>query len=190
MTRPEHTGKTSTESPLRIAAVTPRSDHGQIGITFCPGKKDPAGASGAWNRDLATDVQAIRDWGADMVITLLEPHEVVALHVNDLGKTIQASGMRWIHLPIQDGSVPDEAFEAAWETRATAATELLEKGGKLVVHCRGGLGRAGMIAARLLVETGDEPEVAIRRVRAQRPGAIETRAQEGYVKGLAKTAAR
>ena len=45
-------------------------------------------------------------------------------------------------------------------------------------HCRGGLGRAGMISARLLVESGVEPEVAIAKVRAARPGAIETREQE------------
>jgi hypothetical protein len=40
-----------------------------------------------------------------------------------------------------------------------------------------------MIAARLLVETGGvEPEVAIERVRAVRPGAIETGAQERWVR--------
>lgn len=51
----------------------------------------------------------------------------------------------------------------------------------MLVHCRGGLGRAGTIGARLLIELGMEPETAIRRVRAMRPGAIETREQEKYV---------
>jgi hypothetical protein len=46
------------------------------------------------------------------------------------------------------------------------------------------LGRAGMIAARLLAELGIEPATAIRRVRAVRPGAIETRQQEKYVLGI------
>ena len=45
----------------------------------------------------------------------------------------------------------------------------------------GGLGRSGMIAARLLVELGEEPRAAIQRVRQVRPGAIETAAQEDYV---------
>jgi ADP-ribosyl-[dinitrogen reductase] hydrolase len=45
----------------------------------------------------------------------------------------------------------------------------------------GGLGRSGMIAARLLVELGEEPRAAIQRVRAVRRGAIETAAQEAYV---------
>ena len=50
------------------------------------------------------------------------------------------------------------------------------------VHCRGGLGRAGMISARLLVESGVEPNAAIERVRAARPGAIETPQQEEWVR--------
>jgi len=51
----------------------------------------------------------------------------------------------------------------------------------VLIHCTGGLGRSGMIAARLLVELGEEPRLAMQRVRAARPGAIETAAQEAYV---------
>jgi ADP-ribosyl-[dinitrogen reductase] hydrolase len=49
------------------------------------------------------------------------------------------------------------------------------------VHCRGGLGRAGTVAARLLAELGMAPADAISRVRAVRPGAIQTQAQREYV---------
>ena len=62
-------------------------------------------------------------------------------------------------------------------------SEQLRQGGAVVVHCRGGLGRAGMVAAMLLVMTGEDPRRAIERVRAVRPGAIETPAQEAYVLG-------
>ena len=51
----------------------------------------------------------------------------------------------------------------------------------MVLHCRGGIGRTGTIAARLLVEFGVAPEEAIRMVRRARPGTIETPAQEEYV---------
>ena len=65
------------------------------------------------------------------------------------------------------------AFEAA----------LAEKGigWRHFIHCRAGLGRSGMIAARLLVERGMAPEQAIIEVRAARPGAIETEAQERWI---------
>ncbi|MDQ0323699.1 protein-tyrosine phosphatase [Pararhizobium capsulatum DSM 1112] len=61
---------------------------------------------------------------------------------------------------------------------------LVRSGRDVVVHCRGGLGRAGTIGARLLIELGMEPATAIRQVRAVRPGAIETSDQEDYVLGI------
>jgi ADP-ribosyl-[dinitrogen reductase] hydrolase len=53
-----------------------------------------------------------------------------------------------------------------------------------VVHCRGGLGRAGTVAACLLIEFGTSPAEAITLVQTQRPGAIETMAQENYVRAV------
>ena len=57
----------------------------------------------------------------------------------------------------------------------------LRSGRDALVHCRGGLGRAGRIGARLLIELRMEPYSAMRSVRALRPGAIETSEQERYV---------
>ena len=57
-------------------------------------------------------------------------------------------------------------------------------GRKVLIHCRGGLGRSGMIAVRLLVEMGEKPADAIKQVRAARPGAIESSDQEKYVLGV------
>lgn len=45
----------------------------------------------------------------------------------------------------------------------------------------GGLGRAGTIAARLLVELGIESATAIAKVRKVRPDAIENSRQERFV---------
>ena len=39
---------------------------------------------------------------------------------------------------------------------------ILRRGSDVLVHCRGGLGRAGTIAARLLIELGMKPETAIK----------------------------
>jgi ADP-ribosyl-[dinitrogen reductase] hydrolase len=60
----------------------------------------------------------------------------------------------------------------------------------IVVRCRGGLGRAGTIAARLLVELGVEPREAIGRFRQARHGAVETERQEHYVMSIARNARR
>jgi len=90
----------------------------------------------------------------------------------------------WFHLPIVDVSTPDKYFEQAWDTAGETLRSLLQNGSNVLVHCRGGLGRAGTVAARLLIEVGMEPETAIAKVRKVRPGAIETSEQEQFVRGV------
>ncbi|QSX34875.1 cyclin-dependent kinase inhibitor 3 family protein [Shewanella avicenniae] len=174
--------RTSETHPLQIAAVQHSADSGRIGITFCPGKYDPWAATGGWRRDLQLDVAAIKAWGATAVLTLVEQHELVSLKVPTLGEVVQQQGMAWLHLPIADYSVPGAAFEIAWATAGKQLRQQLRQQQDIVVHCKGGLGRAGMIAARLLIELGTPVEDAIQQVRQQRKGAIETAAQLALVR--------
>ena len=174
--------RTSVSHPLQIAAVRTAPGHGRIGITFCPGKVQSSAVTGAWARDLDLDIAAIADWGAAAVLTLIEPHEMTALQVENLGRAVERAHMDWLHAPIPDVSVPDARFEAQWVEVGGGLRDRLRAGFDVVVHCKGGLGRAGMIAARLMVELSMDPEEAIGRVRAARPGAIETAAQEAHVR--------
>lgn len=172
--------RTSLTDPLQIAVVAAPEIPGEIGLTLCPGKKDRAAG---WNRDLDIDLAAIRDWGAEIVVSLVENHEFLLLDVVRLPDVVARHGMKWVHLPIRDVSVPDDRFEAQWRTAGAELRRVLRRGGSVLVHCRGGLGRAGTIAARLLVEFGIEPEVAIKAVRrARSPQAIETTEQEAHVR--------
>jgi protein-tyrosine phosphatase len=180
------TKRTSTTHPLKIAAVSSGPSLGRIGITFRPGKYDPFGWSGAWHRDLASDLDVIRNWGAAAVVTLLEPQEMELLGVENLGEQVRRRNMLWFHLPIIDVSIPDQQFERSWNVAGEELRSMLRRGVDVVVHCRGGLGRAGTIAARLLVELGCQPAKAIAEVRAVRPGAIETDDQEDFVLGLSR----
>ncbi|WP_071000062.1 cyclin-dependent kinase inhibitor 3 family protein [Methylobacterium sp. C1] len=173
--------RTSIAHPLKIATVTVGEKGGRIGITFCPGKKGPSVFGAHRDRDLTVDVRAIRDWGASSVLTLIEPHEFDLLSVKRLPDAVGDAGMVWHHAPIPDGSVPGPAFEAAWRTIGSSISEQLRTGGAVVLHCRGGLGRAGMIAAMLMVMLDEDPRQAIERVRSIRPGAIETTDQLNYV---------
>ena len=174
--------RTSHTHPLQIAEVRASPLHGRIGITFCPGKHDRFAYTGAWERDLGVDLDAIAAWGAKLVLTLLEPAELTALNVQHLGSEIQGRGIEWRHLPIADHSVPGDAFERMWVTQGREIRAMLRNGNDVLVHCKGGLGRAGMIAARLLAELGMAPIDAIRSVRSVRKGAIETPSQLALVR--------
>lgn len=175
--------RTSRSHPLEVACISVCANGGRIGITFCPGKQGPSVFGPSWDRDLTADIEVIRAWGTSSVLTLLEAHEFDLLKVRGLPEAVRDAGMIWHHAPIPDVSTPGPAFEAAWRTIGPRLVTQLRQGQSVVVHCRGGLGRAGMIAARLVTIMGEQPSRAIERVRSARPGAIETPAQEAYVLG-------
>ena len=172
--------RTSSSHPLQIAEV-PSPGGGAIGVTFCPGKHQRYAATGAWERDLSLDLTAIRDWGASVLITLVTPEELRELKVDRLGEAARATGLAWLHLPILDATTPTSNWERDWQSERAAVHEELDRGGRVVVHCKGGLGRAGTVAALILAERGVDPRKAISAVRAAREGAIENAAQAGYV---------
>ena len=181
--------RTSASDPIRIAAVTPGDDHGRIGITLCPGKTDPQGISGAWARDLKADLDAIERWGATAVVSLITDEEIDYLGVRTLPEAVRERHMEWWHVPIPDGRPPGPDFEARWAAAGGALRDRLRAGFDVLVHCKGGLGRAGTVAARLLVEFGESADEAMRRVRAARSRyAIETKSQEAHVADLAALA--
>ena len=119
--------RTSISHPLQIAVVTAGREFGRIGITFCPGKYDPHGMSGAWDRDLMLDLDAISDWGAAAVVTLLEPEELMLLRVESLGQEVLRRNMLWFHLPIVDVSIPSEKFEQEWDVAGEELRSILRR---------------------------------------------------------------
>ena len=177
---------TSENSPLRIDVIKLPGNRGQIGMTFCPGKKNRSYSGITWDRDLATDLDAIVNWGADIVVTLLEEFELQMLGIPALPSLLEDRGIEWHHLPIRDLDIPDYHFEERWLESGQRLKSILFNGGKVLLHCRGGIGRTGTIAARLLVEFGYKPSDAVALVRETRPGTIETAAQEQYVLKLKK----
>lgn len=172
--------KTSLSHPIRIDALPVAA--GMLGLTFCPGKQGDSLTGGSWLRDLDVDVAAINGWKAGLVVTLMERHEFVLLRVPDLPERVLAHGMDWVHLPIRDVDIPAASFDAVWEDVRADMMTRLKAGGRVVLHCRGGLGRTGIVAALLLIESGMHADTAILTVRRARPGAIETAAQERYVR--------
>lgn len=125
----------------------------------------------------AQDLEHLREWTPSMLISLTTRAEMVAEGAESLGADMVASGCRWVHLPVQDFGTPDREFETQWPDVSRAALAALNGGGRVVVHCRGGCGRSGMVALRLMIEAGDAPDQALKRLRAARPCAVETGAQ-------------
>ena len=172
----------TTTNEIQIAKLPAGTLGGLIGVTFAPGKKGPSAYGGTHDRDLAADLDVIAGWNAAAVVTLMESDELARYRIAPIGEEVRARFMDWHHLPIIDGQVPDAAFEAEWPARSARLRGLVAAGNRILVHCRGGQGRAGMVSARLLVEMGLDAEDAIALVRREREGAIETSAQADWVR--------
>lgn len=140
---------------------------GALLIQPCPGRRRP----------FRGDVASLKLLQVTCLLGLVEPHELP--DADDLGDELAAAGIEWLHMPVPDFGIPPSA--ALWREIAGRIHPRLDRGETVAIHCWGGLGRSGMIAARLLAERGRSPEGAVAKIRQVRPGAIETDAQEAWI---------
>jgi len=164
--------------------VTPDSDvepfalhivdgHGAGQIAVC---RQP-GQSG----DLVGDLQIINDWTPTHVVTMTTEAEFPT----GLPHAFGAADFEWLHLPIADFGAPHARDAALFRAALTRLGHELAHDKRIVIHCRGGLGRSGMMALRLLIEQGEPPHSALHRLRLARDGAVETKEQ--YVWAISDT---
>jgi protein-tyrosine phosphatase len=108
--------------------------------------------------------------GIHVVVSLLEPAEASQLNLTDEGRAADENDIRFISFPIPDRGVPASAQEALSLIARMAG--LLEEGKTVIVHCRQGVGRSGLIAAGVLMASGQSPTAAIKIVSSARGVAI------------------
>lgn len=176
-----HDCKTSDTHPLRIYEIPVGNKGGLIGLSICPGKS-VVDQSGNWRRDMMKDIAVFRSWAACDVLSLIEHQEFMELGLMALPDALDAMGIEWHHLPINDMQAPCKGFDNMWKHIGKKLKTTLLDGGRLVIHCRGGLGRAETIAAKILIETGYVPQAAIEKIRALRGSqAIQSLEQIKYL---------
>lgn len=168
------------DGPLTIDHVSTPAG-GKIGMVHCPGRNHVDSKGHVWTRNLAVDLEMIKSWPATMLVSLVQETEFETLGVAGLGDTALALGLLWYHLPIKDMHPPDENFERDWTHTSNEVSRLLIQRHNIVLHCAGGLGRTGTVAARILIEHGSSVTDSVQAVRTARPGAIETTSQENYL---------
>jgi protein-tyrosine phosphatase/nicotinamidase-related amidase len=158
---------------LRIDWLPPaHASPGKVGLTWLPGRRDAG-------RSIEDDLRMITEQGVKAVLCLLTRDEFHRYGVDDLLERYAAAGLDVLHLPVVDGAVPSSA-------ELTEAVRWIDAhrtdGRHVLLHCVGGLGRAGTVAAAWLKARGLDADAAIAIVRAARSArAIETRVQEEAV---------
>lgn len=145
---------------------------GTLIFTPCPGTQ----AS-----DLAESLKTLKQSGAVALVTLMSDTELQENGVAELGVAARQHGLEWYQLPIEDDQAPDENFEARLGEIRHQLDALLASNKALAIHCKGGSGRTGLFAARLLIESGMTRHEAIAWVQELRPRAIQKPAHIDYI---------
>ena len=141
-------------------------------LTPCPGTK---------GADLSASLKQLKAQGVQAVVTALELDEMAKAGVAELPAQTKELGMAWFHLPIEDDCAPGDDFASDWKKVSPELHKIIKQGGKLVLHCMGGSGRTGMLAAHLLLELGWDLDNIKSEVKALRPGAFSKLPQIEYI---------
>lgn len=123
----------------------------------------PRPRGGDWLED---EIRSLRDAGVDVVISLLEPHEVAELEIAEEPAFCQRCEISFLSFPIRDRTVPRSKEEAL--TFASSILDRLRSGKNVVVHCRGGIGRSSVIAACILMKSGMDANMALQQIERAR----------------------
>jgi len=125
--------------------------------------------AGRWHRN-----------GIQTVVSLLTRDEESELDIESEADEVKKLGMRFVSFPIPDRGIPGSTNSAL--KALDAIHDELHRGRNVLIHCRQGVGRTGLVAASLLVLDGAEPRAAIEKVSKARGIRVpETADQERWI---------
>jgi protein-tyrosine phosphatase len=153
----------------------PETLGGRLGIAARP-------RGGDW---LADEVATWRAAGVDVLVSLLTSDEIAALDLDQEAAVAKRSGMDFLSFPIADRNTP--ASRNATLRLVHGLEKRLNEGKNVLIHCRQGIGRAGLMAAAILVVSGAAPKEAFRSIGSARGCPVpETAEQQRWIVQLAE----
>lgn len=149
-----------------------RTAPGRLGLTLLPGRKDR-------KRSLDKDLENLKVQGVTHVVCLATHDELADYGVPQLLDAYHQHGLVVSHVPVLDqGAIPEEELQQLLNWIQAALADKAN----VLLHCVGGLGRSGTVAACYLRRKGLPPDYALAEIRAIRPRAVESAAQEDQVR--------
>jgi protein tyrosine/serine phosphatase len=135
---------------------------------------------------LDDEVIGWKDAGLDVVVSLLTPSEYSELGLNHEDEIVKRNGLTFVSFPIADYSVP--ASKKVTRQLVNKLEGLLFRGNKIGIHCRQGIGRSSLVAACVLVISGESPGTAFQQIETARGLSVpDTPEQKEWVASFART---
>ena len=207
------TAITSTSEALRTSTVwQAKEGAGMVSLSVCPGKKIQKGRNGkSYARSLRADLLSAKERVAlTQIICLLNPSELRTLGVQpvEYSAVTDHLGILLVPYPMIEMAAPKDCTSFDQDIIVPVCEEL-KRGGSILAHCRGGVGRAGMfycdykvvflgyfvclshsglLACCVILRLGEacSAEEAITLIRSRRdPRAVESQIQMNFVKKFA-----
>lgn len=160
--------------PVWTLEVAPKG--GVLMLTPCPGSKEAA---------LLDSLDQLAASGCRMLITLMPREEMSRNGLDDIEQQCQERGLSWLHWPIEDDQAPEQGFEAAYQAGRQQVVDCLQNDDGIALHCKGGSGRTGLAAARILLDQGWSLAKAKPAIQELRPNALSLQAHCDYIKRYA-----
>jgi protein-tyrosine phosphatase len=124
----------------------------------------------------------LRQLSIDHVVSLLEAIEQAEVGLTEEESLCNKHGMRYTSFPIIDREVPEK--KSALDLAAALHQDLLS-GEHIVIHCRAGVGRTGVIASVLLILAGYSSAEALHLVSFARGVLVpDTDEQDRWVRSI------
>ena len=185
-------GQDTIGLPLVLTPNNSRSP-GRVSISIAPGRQD-----GRYHHNLREDLNTIFEAGFETIVCLQEWKEFTELNTTFYPMIAQTEfGFKFLHFPIIDrkiSSLVQRPLGANQEFQRNSLDNtlpllinlinLLNTGQSIFMHCKGGLGRSGTIAACLAIYYGISYENVIKFIRVNRPGAIQTQSQKNLIESF------
>ncbi|KAL4450973.1 hypothetical protein ABPG74_021295 [Tetrahymena malaccensis] len=161
----------------------------KFGLSHCPGKKLAKGRDGkVHDRDLKVDIEQFSSQDSvKTIICLLNDYELrsIGVDVKQYQKICQEKGITFVQYPIIEMSVPEcKNMDQFDQEVIQFIINEMKQNRNVLCHCRGGIGRAGLIASCLLLRfkiknKWSDAIQLVRSIRDQR--CVESKKQETFV---------
>ncbi|EFC39056.1 hypothetical protein NAEGRDRAFT_73058 [Naegleria gruberi] len=145
----KQTNRTSDSHPHQVDFIPkeylPMNETCMLGMMMCPGRNKKI-----HRRNLQQDLERIRDkFDGQTIVTLVRNEELEEMNIVEyLPKIKQEFGMKSIHFPIRDKSLPNDKEEFC--KLIDEIIQELINGRRVIVHCNGGKGRAATVCTAVL----------------------------------------
>ncbi|MEM1038069.1 MAG: dual specificity protein phosphatase family protein [Pseudomonadota bacterium] len=134
--------------------------------------------------NLQSWAQEAKKLGVDRVVCLMSEEEMQAKGIGAEQHALAQHEIAFTHFPIADFGLPK--FLGAFRVLIADVNVKLRTDESVLVHCAGGIGRAGTTCSCVLVAQGKTPDQAIETVSQARGHAVpETQAQVAFTRGFA-----